>query len=402
VARSLRIGVIGGGIGGLAAARALLLRGMEVVVFEQASGLTEFGGGLVLTPNAVTALRALGLENRALADGFESTSQVVRSWRSGRVILRNSFERYRAVFGATSATIHRGDMQKLLAEFVPESALRLGAQCTEVASDRHAAVARFADGSEFEADVIVGADGIHSGVRSSLFGPESAHFTGLMCWRGLVDATRLPRGLVAPEQTAWWGPHGHVVHYYVRRGELLNWVAHIETNSWTEESWSTPGYVLELLATYKHWNHQLIRIFEVTEHCYKWALYDREPLREWSRGRVTLLGDSAHAMLPYLAQGAAQSIEDACVLAAVLASAPEEPEAALKRYEMLRLPRTSRIQLGARERGRINHLSSRWSRFRRDASIAWRNWRGANNGPENLAWIYRYDAGRVPTEELAA
>jgi salicylate hydroxylase len=293
-------------------------------------------------------------------------------------------------------------MQKLLAEFVPESALRLAARCTEVESRSHAAVARFADGSEFEADVIVGADGIHSTVRSSLFGPENAHFTGLMCWRGLVASARLPQGLVAPEQTAWWGPHGHVVHYYVRRGELLNWVAHIETNNWTEESWSTPGHVPELLTTYEHWNDQLTRMFEVTQRCYKWALYDREPLRAWSLGRVTLLGDSAHAMLPYLAQGAAQSIEDACVLAAVLARAPEIPEAALKRYEALRLPRTSRIQLGARQRGRINHLSSRWSRFRRDASIALRNWVGAKNGPGDVAWIYGYDAGQVPTEELAA
>jgi salicylate hydroxylase len=402
VARLLRVGVIGGGIGGLAAARAMLMRGMEVVVFEQASGLTEFGGGLVLTPNALIALRALGLEERALADGFESTSQVVRSWRSGRVILRNPFERYRALFGAPSATIHRGDMQKLLSEFVPESALRLAARCTEVESLPHAAIARFADGSEFEADVVVGADGIHSAVRSSVFGPENPHFTGLMCWRGLVESRRLPDGLVPPEQTAWWGPHGHVVHYYVRRGELLNWVAHIEADSWTEESWSTPGYAPELLATYRHWNHQLTRIFEVTEHCYKWALYDREPLRAWSRDRVTLLGDSAHAMLPYLAQGAAQSIEDACVLAAVLADAPKEPEAALKRYEELRLPRTSRIQLGARERGRINHLSSRWSRFRRDARIACRNWIGAKDGPQDLAWIYGYDAGSVPTGELVA
>jgi salicylate hydroxylase len=391
MARPLRVAVIGGGIGGLAAARALLMRGIEVTVFEQAPRLSEFGGGVVLTPNALTALRALGLEQRVLADAFESKSQVVRSWRSGRVILRNSFASYRSMFGATSCSIHRGDMQKLLAEFVPDRDLRLSARCTEVIPGPRGAVARFADGSEVEADVVVGADGIHSAVRTSLFGAENAHFTGLMCWRGLVDPARLPSGLVAPEQTAWWGPHGHVVHYYVRRGELLNWVAHIETDSWTEESWSTEGDMPELLETYKHWNKQLRQIFEATERCYKWALYDRDPLKSWGRDRVTLLGDSAHAMLPYLAQGAGQSIEDACVLADVLARAPEDPDAALKQYEALRLPRTSKVQLGARERGRINHLSSPWDRLKRDARIAWRRWRGAKTALQEIAWIYGYN-----------
>src|SRR5215470_9153974 len=193
MARLLRVAVIGGGIGGLAAARALLLRGMEVTVFEQASRLSEFGGGVVLTPNAVTALRALGLEARVLADAFESKSQVVRSWRSGRVILRNSFASYRSMFGATSCSIHRGDMQKLLSEFVPERSLRLSARCTGVIPGPNVAIANFADG-------------IHSAVRTSLFGTEHPHFTGFMCWRGLVDPARLPPGLVAPDQTAWWGP----------------------------------------------------------------------------------------------------------------------------------------------------------------------------------------------------
>lgn len=403
LARPLRVAVIGGGIGGLATARAMLMRGMDVTVFEQAPRLTEFGGGLGLAPNALIALRALDLETRVLADGFEAPSQVIRSWRSGRSILRTSFAGLRAAFGATSCTIHRGDMQALLAENIPENRARLSARCTGVVSGARTAVARFADGSEFEADVVVGADGIHSAVRTSLFGPEQPHFTGLMCWRGLVDPARLPPGLVSNEQTIWWGPHGHVVHYYVRRGELLNWVAHVDADSWTEESWSTLGDISEVVATYNRWNGQLKQMFEATERCYKWALYDRNPLPEWSRGRVTLLGDSAHPMLPYLGQGASQSIEDACVLAGVLARSPDEPEAALKRYEALRLPRTSRSQLAARERGRINHLSSRWSRFKRDAGLAWRSWRGANtSGLQENAWLYAYDAGQVASRELAA
>ena len=401
MARLLRVAVIGGGIGGLVAARALLLRGMEVAVYEQAPRLSEFGGGVVLTPNALTALRALGLEARVLADAFESRSQVVRSWRSGRVILRNSFASYRSHFGATSCSIHRGDMQKLLSEFVPERSLRLSARCTGVIPGPNVAIAKFADGNEVEADVVVGADGIHSAVRTSLFGTEHPHFTGFMCWRGLVDPARLPPGLVAPDQTAWWGPHGHVVHYYVRRGELLNWVAHIETDSWTEESWSTEGDMVELMATYRHWNRQLRQIFEATERCYKWALYDRDPLTSWGRERVTLLGDSAHAMLPYLAQGAGQSIEDACVLAGLLERFSEDPAAALARYQALRLPRTRQIQLGARERGRLNHLSSPWAQLRRDAGIALRRWRGATQALQDIAWIYGYDAGRLPGDALA-
>jgi salicylate hydroxylase len=392
MARALRVAVIGGGIGGLAAARALLLRGMEVMVYEQAPRLSEFGGGVVLTPNALTALRGLGLEQRVLAEAFESRGQVVRSWRSGRVISRNSFARYRTHFGATSCSIHRGDMQRVLAEFVPEQRLRLSARCVGVSPDGNVAGIRFADGSQSEADVVIGADGIHSAVRTSLFGPEQPHFTGFMCWRGLVDPKRLPPNLVDPDQTAWWGPRGHVVHYYVRRGELLNWVAHIETDVWTEESWSTEGDKVELVETYRQWNNQLRQIYEATERCYKWALYDRDPLTSWGRGRATLLGDSCHAMLPYLAQGAGQSLEDACVLAALLAQCADDPAGALKRYETLRLPRTSKIQLGARERGKLNHLSSPWARLKRDASIALRQWRGAKRSLRDIAWIYGYDA----------
>ena len=292
-------------------------------------------------------------------------------------------------------------MQKLLSEFVPERSLRLSARCVGVISGSNVAMAKFADGSEIEADVVVGADGIHSAVRTSLFGTEHPHFTGFMCWRGLVDPARLPPRLVDPDQTAWWGPHGHVVHYYVRRGELLNWVAHIETDSWTEESWSTEGDMVELMATYRHWNKQLREIFEATERCYKWALYDRDPLTSWGRDRVTLLGNSAHAMLPYLAQGAGQSIEDACVLAALLERFSEDPKAALERYQALRLPRTSRIQLGARERGRLNHLSSPWARLWRDAGITLRRWGGGGKALQDIAWIYGYDAARPPGDALA-
>src|SRR5215472_15696458 len=195
--------------------------------------------------------------------------------------------------------------------------------------------------------------------------------------------------------TAWWGPHGLVVHYYVRRGELLNWVAHTETDAWTEESWSREGDMAEVAATYGRWNAKLLALFAATERCYKWALYDREPLERWTVGRVTLLGDSAHAMLPYLAQGAAQSLEDACDLAAHIARTPENMTSALRRYEAYRIPRTRRVQLGARACGKANHLPSIGARFLRDARLTLRRWLAPDATLHQAEWIYSYDAGRL-------
>jgi salicylate hydroxylase len=197
---------------------------------------------------------------------------------------------------------------------------------------------------------------------------------------------------VQPEFTLWWGPHGHVVHYHVRCGELLNWVAITEADAWREESWSSEGDMAELKSTYAGWNQRLLRLFGATERCYKWALFDREPLEWWSKDRVTLLGDSAHAMLPYLAQGAAQSLEDACVLAVHIESTPEDLDGALRRYEQQRIPRTRRIQLGARARGQYNHLPSAWARLRRDAGFALRRWFKPDATLHQAEWIYQYDA----------
>ena len=393
-ARAPRIAIIGGGIGGLAAARALILRGFEVRVYEQAPRISEFGGGVVMTPNAMKALRCLGLEDAVLAHAFVAKAQVARSWRSGRAIDTAPLDVCHHRFGAVFCTLHRGDLQDVLHASVGDERIHLRARCVEVSSDTASAHARFEDGREIEADAIIGADGIHSMVRASLFGADSPRFTGNVCWRGLVDTRRLPPGLVPPEFTLWWGPRAHVVHYYVRRGELLNWVAITEVNAWTEESWSTAGDLAEVRSTYGDWNERLLRIFDATERCYKWALYDREPLPRWGEHRLTLLGDSAHAMLPYLAQGAAQSLEDACVLALNIARTPKDLPGALRRYEDQRIPRTRKIQLGARARGEANHLPSAWSRLMRDAKLALRRRLAPDATLHQAEWIYSYDAAR--------
>jgi salicylate hydroxylase len=390
--RTLKVAIIGGGIGGLAAALALRRRGIEVTIYEQSAQLTEIGAGITLSPNALKAFRLLGMEADAIAIGYQADSQVVRSWRSGRIITRQASKKsFAERFGASMLTIHRADLLAIFARSLPNQMVHLGAICTGVELSGAAAVAKFADGSEIEADVIVGADGLHSVVRGSLFGRAAPRFTGCVCWRGLVPVHLAPRSLNVTETTAWWGPHGHVVHYPVRRGELVNFVAHYDSDAWTEESWTRECDRSELTETYRGWNETLMQLFQSSERYYKWALYDRDPLERWGDGRVTLLGDSAHPMLPYLGQGAGMAVEDGCILAAVLAATPEDPSGALRYYERLRMPRTRRAQLGARQRAKENHLVSVWARLRRDLRLSLRSHFSSDSTPLQAAWLYDYD-----------
>jgi salicylate hydroxylase len=274
--------------------------------------------------------------------------------------------------------------------------------CTAVETEESGARARFADGDDVEADVLIGADGIHSVVRASLFGPDEPRFTGCVCWRGLVPIEALPRDPRAAEMTAWWGPHGHVVHYLVRRGELVNFVAHYDSEAWTEESWTRECDRSELMETYARWNPWLLRLFESSERYYKWALYDRDPLDRWGKGCASLLGDAAHPMLPYLGQGACMAMEDGCVLADVLTRNPDNPAAALREYERLRMPRTRRAQLGSRHRAKENHLASPIARLWRDVRLAWRSRFGADRTALQAAWLYDYDVATPDASSAAA
>ncbi len=203
--RTPRVAIIGGGIGGLAAAVALHRRGVEVEVYEQSAKLSEIGAGLNLSPNAIKAFRALGLEKEIAAIGFESDFQVIRNWRNGHVISRQPRKgRFSAQFGAPHLTLHRADLLEVLSRPLPDRVFRLGARCVAVVPGENSARARFADGSAIEADVVVGADGIRSAVRTSLFGPEAPRFTGCVCWRGLVPFEAVPRGLISTDGTMYW------------------------------------------------------------------------------------------------------------------------------------------------------------------------------------------------------
>ena len=392
--RTPRILVVGGGIGGLAAALALERRHLDVIVCEQSPKLSEIGAGIGLAPNAIKALRALGLEDQINAVAWGSEFAVVRSWKSGRQISRAYQGDYRERFGAPSLTVHRADLLGILAGALRSTDIRVGMRCVAVETRDGGAVARFADGSEVEADIVVGADGIHSKVRESLFGADAPRFTGCICFRGMAPAEAVPRDINTADVTLWMGPRGHVVHYLVRAGKLLNIVAHVDSDAWTEESWTQECSVSEVMTTYARWNPALTRVFPSSERWYKWALYDRDPPERWSKGRATLLGDSAHAMLPYLGQGAAMAIEDGCVLAGSIARETDNLEQALLSYERRRQPRAREAVLGSRARARENHLASPWARLKRDARYAWRKRFGGDQTVFQAGQLYDYDPGR--------
>jgi salicylate hydroxylase len=394
---SLRISVVGGGLGGLTAALALLQRGFDVTVFEQASELGEIGAGVQVAPNAMKVLSALGLERRVLQDAFEPEAHVVRQWQTGKVVARTQMKgEYPRRFGAHYYGFHRADLHAALVEAFPATRLRLNARCVGVGNEADKAVLLLADGSRVESDVVVGADGIHSVIRESVFGRQSPRFTGVVCWRGLVPATALPPELIEPDMTAWFGPRSAIVHYYVRGGHLVNWAAFTEED-WREESWRIEGNRSDVARAYQGWAPTIRELVSKTERLYKWAIFDREPLAQWSSNRVTLLGDAAHPMLPYLAQGACMALEDGYALGAALGATPSDPVRALQAYEAVRRPRATRVQLGSRARAKPAHLVSPLAQFGRNIAYAVRKAINPSRHTYGVDWIYEYDV----TKEFA-
>jgi salicylate hydroxylase len=388
--RTTSISIVGGGLGGLVAALALLQRGFQVTVFEQAHELVEIGAGIQLAPNAMKVLVALGLEREVLQVAFEPDAHVVRNWKTGVATAETPMKSaYRGKFGAGYYTFHRADLHSVLVNALPAGVIRLNARCLGVSQEGDAAVLRFADGSTHRSDIVVGADGIHSVIRESLFGAQAPRFTGVVCWRGLVPASSLPAGVVSSDMSAWFGPHSTIVTYYVRGGELVNWAAFFEQD-WRQESWRIEGDKREVLDTYRAWHPSINQLVEKTDKLYKWAVFDRDPLPQWTKGRVTLLGDAAHPMLPYLAQGACMAVEDGFALTNALEKYPSA-EQALQVYESERRPRTAKVQLTSRARARVNHLESPLAGFKRDLGYAIKKFLNPAKHTYGIDWIYDHD-----------
>jgi salicylate hydroxylase len=386
--RKLSVAVIGGGIGGTAAALSLLRAGCDVHLYEQASELRDVGAGIQISPNASRILHRLGLGS-ALADmGVKPLAWHMRRWQDGGTSGRMPIADAEEAFGAPYYQIHRADLVAALASALPAERLHVGHRLTGFIDHGDRVEAQFANGERTFVDILVGADGIHSTVRGLLFGPEQPNFTGCMCHRGLVPAERIAHLHIPVETQIWLGPGKHFVHYYIRRKQLLNFVAVIETDAWTRESWTERGNVADALAAFAGWHPQLSAILSAVEETFICGLFDRPTMERWSVGRVTLLGDACHAMLPFTAQGAAQAIEDGAALAALLSQASTDITVALHRYESSRLSRTAQIQtLSANNKVRF-HFADGPSQAVRDAEMA--DW-----SLRSLAWIFGHDAARM-------
>lgn len=388
----MKIGIIGGGIGGTATAQALLRKGFDVTIFEQAPAFGEVGAGVQITPNAVKAIMGLGLEERLYRRAFYPQAVVGRHWQSGRENFRIDLgPEFRAHYQAPFIHIHRADLLAIFVEDLPPEICRFNARCTGVTqTPGGGARAEFADGTGFEADLIIGADGVRSVVRRTVFGAGDLRWTGHQCYRALVPTGGVV-GHTDPVSAFWMGPQAHVVTYYVKGGNAVNIVAVTEAAEWVEESWSTRASRDEMFRDFDGWHPSLQQLFSGVDEVFNWGLFDRDPMESWSSGAVTLLGDACHPMLPFLSQGAAMAIEDACVLGEALALQPQDLGGALSAYENERIPRTARVQLEARERGRTYHLPTEEEMAARDAEYARRARKDPRTTGINTDWVYAYD-----------
>ena len=384
--------IAGGGIAGLAAALCLARRGIESIVFERDPAFAELGAGIQISPNASRVLHHLGLQEALSACAVRPEGVEFRSWRRARLVSHSALgDATLAAYGFPYYHIHRGDLLRVLAEAAERCggiALRTRAEVKgfAAAADSVRVAVSTASGETAHSGVaLLGADGIHSTVRERLFGARAPAFTGHVAWRALVPAERLPAELVRPVATVWWGPRRHFVRYCVRGRSLVNCVCVVEKSGWTGESWTERGELAELRADFAGWHPNVQRLIEAmdADALYKWALFDRPPLPRWGAGRVALLGDACHPMLPFMAQGAATAIEDGAVLAACLANA-DDVAAALERYASLRRQRTAKIQALARRNARIFHLSG---------PAAWaRDLAAKRGGERTMSAVYGYDA----------
>jgi salicylate hydroxylase len=389
--------VIGAGIGGLAAALSLLKRGLDVEVHEQASELKEVGAGIQISSNGTRVLYALGLEDALKRVQVLPQRRVIRHWATGETWSWFDLGPVTAArYGTPHVMLHRADLHGLLADAVKAikpDAIHLNRRLAAVHQDAGGAEARFENGDTARGAYLIGADGIHSRVRAALFGADKAVFTGAVAWRGLVPMEKLPEHLRQMQGVNWLGPKGHVLHYPVRRGELMNFISFIERDDWQVESWMSQGTRDELANDFRGWHADVHEMISRIETPFKWALHVRDAMPRWSVGRITLAGDACHPTLPFLGQGGVMSIEDGYIVAACLAKYFGDPATALRRYEEIRRERTAMVVRKSHE-NRRSAFSPALADPKAVAIEVAREWQ-QERVRERMEWLYAYDATAI-------
>jgi 2-polyprenyl-6-methoxyphenol hydroxylase-like FAD-dependent oxidoreductase len=389
----LKVLIAGGGIGGITAMLALRQRGIDVQLFEQAAAFRQVGAGLQVSSNAARILLKLGLGEALKRVATYPEGRDYRGWDTGeRLYYTPLGQKAEAHFGAPYYAAHRAELLDVLLSGLGERGCRLGSRVTRVDQDQGGVSLTLADGSAAQGDILIGADGIHSTVRAQLFGKELPRYTGNVAWRGLVPAERIAHLDLGSVVGVWMGPNRSIVQYYVSAGKTFNWIGISRSSQPAQESWLAEGRAEDALAEYDGWHSTIRTIIAETPKILRQALYDREPLPDWQVGRVVLMGDAAHPMMPFYAQGGAQSIEDAYVLAGCIAEAQDRPLDALARFVRMRQPRTAWMQGLARREEELYQMND-------TAAIRARNDRMRTNRiPETATFppeqerLYGYDA----------
>jgi salicylate hydroxylase len=375
----LKVAISGGGVGGMAAAIALMARGHDVAVFEQARGYQRVGADVNLTPNAVRALDGLGVGASLRETAARPAFRISRMWDTGEETSRLPMSAAaEAKYGAPQLTIHRADLLDALRRKLGDGHIHLGRKVAGVLIDGDGAKLRFADGPSLRVDLVIAADGIHSPVRHALFGPDEPRYTGLVSWRVVVPREAVKELPNLDSFTKWWGPtpSRQIVTFPLGRDSEIFVFATTPQENWIEEGWTLAGDVAELRAAFADFHPEARALLDACEVVTRSALHVRAPMAAWARGTAVLLGDAAHPMVPFMAQGACMAIEDAVVLARAVEGADKtEVAEALRRYEAARIPRTSRVQEGS--------LANEWLK---------------EGG--NADWVYGYDAWSAPLAEV--
>ncbi|MEK9802210.1 MAG: FAD-dependent monooxygenase [Curvibacter sp.] len=370
VSNKLHVAIVGGGIGGLAAANALIHRGISVAVYEQSSALREVGAGVFIYPNSLRQLERIGL-GAALAQvgarvGSGSEYYRMDGTLVGKITITDSAG-WNGMYG-----MHRADLLQVLADALPPGIVHTGHKCTGFTQDAAGAQLLFENGQVVDADVVIAADGINSVLQKYVVAPSAPEYAGFRAYRGVLSMERIPDWRREAHQV-WMGDGKHFMTFPLRSGTLVNYVGFVPTSSQTAESWSAVGDRDELAASFAGWDPRVTELLSQVETCFWWGLYDRRPLSQWTNGRLALLGDAAHPMLPHLGQGANQAIEDGTALAVLLEGLDQSAPIAdvLQRYEALRRPRASMVQTEARRNGmRYDSMSEYKDLAQRDREIA--------------------------------